>query len=70
MSQGILLDQFGVLHDGKTAYPSAIQAVQKLSQSGRKIVILSNSSRRKLGLVQISACQYALWYVLRDLICG
>jgi ribonucleotide monophosphatase NagD (HAD superfamily) len=47
-AQGILLDQFGVLHDGKNAYPTAIDAVRKLSEAGRKVVILSNSARRKL----------------------
>ena len=45
--QGILLDQFGVLHNGKEAYPDAIAAVAKLAKSGRKVVILSNSSRRE-----------------------
>jgi len=47
MLQGILLDQFGVLHDGKNAYPTAVEAVRKLSVSGRKVVILSNSARRE-----------------------
>lgn len=48
--QGVLLDQFGVLHDGKNAYPDAIEAVSKLARQGRKIVILSNSSRREFLL--------------------
>jgi HAD superfamily hydrolase (TIGR01459 family) len=42
-----LLDQFGVIHDGKTAYEGAIEAVSELQRRKKKIVIISNSSRRK-----------------------
>jgi len=49
--KGILLDQFGVLHDGKNAYPTAVEAVRKLSVSGRKVVILSNSARRMTNTI-------------------
>uniref|UniRef100_A0A804LUG0 Haloacid dehalogenase-like hydrolase (HAD) superfamily protein n=1 Tax=Zea mays TaxID=4577 RepID=A0A804LUG0_MAIZE len=41
-----LLDQFGVLHDGKKPYPGAILALEKLAENGAKMVIISNSSRR------------------------
>eukprot|EP00241_Pyramimonas_parkeae_P005955 CAMPEP_0114234074 /NCGR_PEP_ID=MMETSP0058-20121206/5520_1 /TAXON_ID=36894 /ORGANISM="Pyramimonas parkeae, CCMP726" /LENGTH=384 /DNA_ID=CAMNT_0001345739 /DNA_START=85 /DNA_END=1239 /DNA_ORIENTATION=- len=41
-----LLDQFGVLHDGKVAYPDAVEAVRELARAGAKLIILSNSSRR------------------------
>ncbi|PRQ46065.1 putative phosphoric monoester hydrolase [Rosa chinensis] len=41
-----LLDQFGVLHDGKQPYPGAISTLKKLANSGAKMVIISNSSRR------------------------
>ena len=44
--QGVLLDQFGVLHDGKVAYPGAVDAVQRWAQAGVRVYILSNSSRR------------------------
>ncbi|KAI3965922.1 hypothetical protein MKX01_010879 [Papaver californicum] len=40
------LDQFGVLHDGKRPYPGAISTLEKLSNYGAKLVIISNSSRR------------------------
>lgn len=43
--KGILLDQFGVLHDGQTAYPAAVPAVKWLHEQGMKILILSNSSK-------------------------
>lgn len=42
----ILLDQFGVVHDGRTAYPGALNAINKLHENGAKIAILSNSSKR------------------------
>ncbi|XP_065860803.1 uncharacterized protein [Euphorbia lathyris] len=41
-----LLDQFGVLHDGKQPYPGAISTLKKLAGSGARMVIISNSSRR------------------------
>jgi ribonucleotide monophosphatase NagD (HAD superfamily) len=44
--QGVLLDQYGVLHDGRQAYPGAVAAVEALAASGRKLLIISNSSRR------------------------
>ena len=42
-----LIDQWGVMHNGKTAYPKAIECMAKLAERGKKIVLLSNSSRRK-----------------------
>jgi hypothetical protein len=50
--QGVLLDQFGVLHDGREPYPGAAQAVQQLHAAGLRILILSNSSRRSGGTLQ------------------
>ena len=49
--QGVLLDQFGVLHDGKVAFPEAIEAVKQLAAS-KKVYILSNSSRRAATALQ------------------
>ena len=42
-----LIDQWGVMHDGTTAYPKAIECMAQLADRGKKIVLLSNSSRRK-----------------------
>ena len=42
----LLLDQFGVLHDGRVAYPAAVDAVRRLAEAGKRLVILSNSGRR------------------------
>lgn len=41
-----LLDQFGVLHDGKKPYPGAISTLEMLATTGAKMVVISNSSRR------------------------
>ena len=40
------LDQFGVLHDGSTPYPGAVEALERLKSAGKRIVLLSNSGRR------------------------
>ena len=44
--RGILLDQFGVLHDGRKGFPAAIEAVASLHAAGYKLFVISNSSRR------------------------
>jgi len=41
-----LIDQWGVLHDGETPYPGAIEALRVLGEVGKPVVILSNSARR------------------------
>ena len=48
--RGVLLDQFGVLHDGNEPYDGAIEAVKFLKEELElKILIVSNSSRRANG---------------------
>lgn len=44
--RAVLLDQFGVLHDGSTPYPPSFAALSALQQSNVEIIVLSNSSRR------------------------
>ena len=41
-----LVDQWGVLHNGHTAHNAAIEVMQRLKDDGKKLIILSNSSRR------------------------
>jgi len=41
---GFILDQFGVMHNGKESLPGASQCVKKLSEMGKKLIILSNTS--------------------------
>ncbi|MCC6533281.1 MAG: TIGR01459 family HAD-type hydrolase [Burkholderiales bacterium] len=42
---GFIVDQWGVLHDGVSAYPGACECVQRLHEAGKRIVILSNTGR-------------------------
>ncbi|MBZ9674346.1 TIGR01459 family HAD-type hydrolase [Mesorhizobium sp. ES1-1] len=44
--QVFLLDQFGVLHDGASPYPGAVQALSALKGAGKTIVLISNSGKR------------------------
>jgi HAD superfamily hydrolase (TIGR01459 family) len=44
--EAVLLDQFGVLHDGRTAFPEALEAVRRLRAGGLKTAVLSNSGKR------------------------
>ncbi len=43
---GFLVDVWGVLHDGAVAYPHAIDCLARLRSAGRRVVLLSNASRR------------------------
>ncbi|GFR42664.1 hypothetical protein Agub_g3601 [Astrephomene gubernaculifera] len=47
--KALLLDQFGVLHDGRRPYPGAIAAVRAACAAGLRLLVLSNSSRRSGG---------------------
>jgi HAD superfamily hydrolase (TIGR01459 family) len=44
--RGFVLDQWGVLHDGRQAYPGAREVVHELSRRGKRLIVLSNSGRR------------------------
>lgn len=41
-----LIDQFGVLRDGRGPYPGAAETLVRLKDQGKRIVILSNSGKR------------------------
>ena len=42
-----ILDQWGVMHDGYKGYDHAINSVEKLIKENKKLIIISNSSKRK-----------------------
>lgn len=42
----IVLDQWGVLHDGTKPYPGAVEAVRDLRSAGKHLAVLSNSGKR------------------------
>ncbi len=41
-----VLDQWGVLHDGSTPYPHAIEAIGMLAEHGKQMIVVSNSGKR------------------------
>lgn len=41
-----LIDQFGVLIDGKRAYDGAVEALQRIQNTGKPVIVLSNSGKR------------------------
>ena len=46
-----ILDQWGVMHDGYKGYDQAIKAVEKLIRLNKKLIIISNSSKRKTSSI-------------------
>lgn len=42
----IVLDQWGVLHDGTRPYPTAIKTLETLKSNGTRLAVLSNSGKR------------------------
>ncbi|AHJ65662.1 TIGR01459 family HAD-type hydrolase [Granulibacter bethesdensis] len=44
--QGFIVDLWGVIHDGLAPYPGALEALSRLKQAGKRIVLLSNAPRR------------------------
>ncbi len=41
-----VFDQWGVLHDGSTPYPYAVEALRALKGLGKRMAVLSNSGKR------------------------
>jgi HAD superfamily hydrolase (TIGR01459 family) len=64
--QAIILDQWGVLHDGTTPYPAAQSALAQLHRAGVRLAVLSNSGKRAaLNAARIKAMGYAPeWFEL------
>ncbi|KAJ8614521.1 hypothetical protein CTAYLR_000800 [Chrysophaeum taylorii] len=47
-----LLDQFGVVHDGKRCYVGSAECVRFLQAAGKRVVVLSNSSKRRRETIE------------------
>lgn len=47
----VLLDQYGVLHSGERLLPGVAEALAALHDAGKKLVVVSNTSRRAAQLV-------------------
>ena len=48
---GFVLDLWGVVHDGITAYPGVVTCLERLAAAGKRTVLLSNAPRRAAGVV-------------------
>lgn len=48
---GFILDLWGVIHDGHTAFPHSRETLVRLREAGRKTILLSNAPRRAHVLV-------------------
>jgi len=46
---GLIVDLWGVIHDGEVLFPNVLNCLQQLKQAGKSIVFLSNSPRRAYG---------------------
>lgn len=44
--EGLIVDVWGVLHDGGRAFPDALECLKKLRLAHKRIVLLSNAPRR------------------------
>lgn len=60
-----LIDQWGVLHDGRAPYAGAVDCLRRLVDACRQVILLSNSGRRaaesekRLNRLGISAACYS-----------
>jgi HAD superfamily hydrolase (TIGR01459 family) len=43
---GMIIDQFGVIHDGRQLYPGAAEVMAELRASGIDVVVVTNSGKR------------------------
>jgi HAD superfamily hydrolase (TIGR01459 family) len=49
---GFILDLWGLVHDGATAYPPSADTFRQLNAAGKKTLLLSNAPRRAYALVE------------------
>ncbi|HEY0837249.1 MAG TPA: TIGR01459 family HAD-type hydrolase [Azospirillum sp.] len=48
---GLILDLWGVIHDGEKAYPGVLDALDRLNGAGKVLCLLSNAPRRPDGVI-------------------
>lgn len=49
---GFILDLWGVIHDGVTAFPGVIEALDRMAAAGKSYVMLSNAPRRAAAIAE------------------
>ncbi len=47
-----ILDLWGVVHDGVTPYPGALDCLRRMSEAGKGVVMLSNAPRRAETVIE------------------
>ena len=47
-----ILDVWGVLHDGVTLYPGAVDTLERLTEAGKPFVMLTNAPRRSAAVAE------------------
>jgi HAD superfamily hydrolase (TIGR01459 family) len=60
---GIVLDLWGVVHDGRDPYPGAVDCLKALRAAGRRVILLSNAPRRSETVIE----QMEAMHIARDL---
>ena len=50
--QGFLIDAWGVLHDGHSVYPGAIDCLERLQAQHKPVLIMSNAARREEAMIR------------------
>ena len=50
--QGFILDLWGVIHDGVSPLPGAVECLRTLVEHGKRIVLLSNAPRRAADVIR------------------
>lgn len=46
----VVIDQYGVLHNGTVPYVGAVECFNRMIEKGKKVVLLSNTAHRSCGL--------------------
>jgi len=50
--EGMLIDQFGVIHDGERLYPGTLDVLRELKVLGIPVVVMTNSGKRAVANVE------------------
>ncbi|MCZ6885542.1 MAG: TIGR01459 family HAD-type hydrolase [Alphaproteobacteria bacterium] len=49
---GLILDLWGVIHDGRDLYPGVTETLARITETGTKVVMLSNAPRRSSAVIE------------------
>jgi HAD superfamily hydrolase (TIGR01459 family) len=55
---GIVLDLWGVVHDGRDPYPGAVDCLKRLREAGTRVILLSNAPRRSSTIIEQMAAMH------------